>query len=78
MLLKKGVYQYEYMDEWGKVNETSIPGKQDFYSNLNLEDVTDTDCMHAKGVCQDFEIKNAVEYHTFYLKSDTLLLGNVF
>ena len=47
MLLKKGVYQYEYMDEWGKVNETSIPGKQDFYSNLNMEDVTDTDCMHA-------------------------------
>ena len=35
-------------------------------------------CMHAKGVCQDFEIKNAVEYHTCYLKRDTLLLGNVF
>ena len=86
LLLRKGVYQYEYMDEWGKFNETSIPGKEDFYSNLDMEDVTDKDCMHAKGVCQDFEIKNAVEYHKnyeynyeyHYLKSDTLLLANAF
>ena len=76
MLLRKSVYQYEYMDEWQKFNETSIHGKKDFYSNLNMEDITDTDWLRAKGVRQ--EIKNAVEYHTFYLKGDTLLLADVF
>ena len=77
-MLRKSVYQYEYMDEWQKFNETSVHGKKDFYSNLNMEDITDTDWIHTKGVCQDFEIKNAVEYHTFYLKGDTLLLADVF
>ena len=37
LILKKGVYPYEYMDEWEKFNETSLPKKEDFYSNLNME-----------------------------------------
>ena len=42
MLLRKGVYSYIYMDEWEKLNETSLPG------NLNMEDITNSDYMHAK------------------------------
>ena len=49
-MLKKGVYCYEYMDEWEKFNETSLPEKEEFYSNLNMEDITDADYMHAKRV----------------------------
>ena len=41
-----------------KINETSLPEKEEFYSNLNMEDVTDAGCIHAKRVCKDFEIKN--------------------
>ena len=41
--LKKGVYPYEYMDEWEKLNETLLPGKEDFYSHLNMEDIIDGD-----------------------------------
>ena len=37
LILKKGVYPYEYMDEWEKFNETSLPKKEDFYSNLIME-----------------------------------------
>ena len=48
MLLRKGVYPYEYMDEWEKFNETLVPEKEEFYSNLNMEDITDPDYMHAK------------------------------
>ena len=58
LLLKKGVYPHEYMDEWEKFNETTLPAKEEFYSNLNMEDITDADYMHAKRVCKDFEIKN--------------------
>ena len=47
---------YKYMD-WQKFNEISLPEKEEFYSHLNMEDITDADCTHAKIVCKDFEIK---------------------
>ena len=43
LLVVKGVYPYEYMDNWKKFNETSIPGKENLYSHLNIEDITDAD-----------------------------------
>ena len=52
--------------------------KNNFIANLSVEDITDVDYMHAKRVCKDFEIKNLGEYHDLYLKSDTLLLADVF
>ena len=70
LLLRKGVYPYEYMDDWEKFNETTLPEKEEFYSNLNMEDITDADYMHAKRVCKDFEIKNLGEYHKLYFQSN--------
>ena len=78
MLLRKGVYPYEYMDDWEKFNETSLPGKENFYSHLNVKDITNADYAHAKRVCKDFEIKNLEKYHDLYVESDTLLLADVF
>ena len=72
LLLRKGVYPYEYMDDWEKFNETTLSEKEEFYCNLYMEDITDADYMHAERVCKDFEIKNLGEYHDLYLKSDTL------
>ena len=46
--------------EWEKFNEILLPEKEVFYSNLNMEDVTDADYMHAKRVCTYFEIKNTI------------------
>ena len=66
------------MDDWEKFNETSLPEKEDFYSHLNTEDITDADYAHAKRVCKDFEIKKIGEYHDLYVQSDTLLLADVF
>ena len=66
------------MDEWGKFNKTTLPEKEEFYSNLIMEYITDKDYMHAKRVCKDFEIKNFGDYHDFYLKSDILLLAECF
>ena len=64
------------MDDWEKFNETSLLEKEDFYSHLNMEDITDADYVHAKNVCKDFEIKNLGEYD-LYVQSDTLLLADV-
>ena len=66
------------MDDWEKFNETTLSGKKDFYSHLNMEDITDADYGYAKIVFKDFEIKNLGEYHDFYVQSDTLLLPDVF
>ena len=55
--MRKSVYPYEYMDEWERFNETKLPEKEEFYSNLNVEDITDADYMHAKRICKDFQIK---------------------
>ena len=56
LLLQKDVYPYEYMDEWEKFNETALPEKEDFYSHLYMEDITDADYAQAKTVCKDFQI----------------------
>ena len=50
LLLRKGVYPYEYMDTWERFDETSLPDKEAFYSRLNREDITDVDHRHAKRV----------------------------
>ena len=47
MLLRKGVYPDEYMDDWEKFNEKT-PEKEELYSNLNMEEITDADDIHAK------------------------------
>ena len=77
-LLRKVVYRYEYIDDWEKFNEISLPKYVDFYSNLCIDDITDTDYNHAKRVSKDFEIKNLGEYHDLYFISNTLLLADVF
>ena len=56
LLLWKGVYPYEYMDDLEKLYETSLPKKEDFYSHLNMEYNTNADYTLAKGVVKDFEI----------------------
>ena len=78
LLLLNGVYSYKYMDDWEKLNETSLSEKEDFYSHLNLEDITDADYTRTKRVCKDSETKSLGEYHDLYVQSDTLLLADVF
>ena len=79
LLLRKGVYPYEDMDNWRKFDETILlPPKEAFHSNLNLENISDEDYAHVQKVWEVFEIKNRGEYHDLYVQSDTLLLADVF
>ena len=78
LLLRKGVYPYEYMDSWERFNETSLPSKEDFYSNLNMENIDDIDYRHGNNVFKIFKLGNLGDYHDLYVQSDTLLLADVF
>ena len=78
LFLRKGIYPYEYMDSWEGFNETSLPSKKDFYSNLNIEDIDDIDYRHGNNVFKGFKLDNLGDYHDLYVKSDTLLLADVF
>ena len=78
LLLRKGVYPYEYMDNWKRFNEAKVPPKESIYSELNLEDITDKDYTHAQKVWNTFNIKNLGEYHDLYVQRDTLLFADVF
>ena len=57
LMLRKGVDPYEYMDSWKRFDETSLPEKEDFYSDLTTEDIIDADYKHAKKVWKNFKIK---------------------
>ena len=78
MLLRKGVYPYEYIDIWERFDETSLPEKKVFYSELHLEDITDEDYTHAQKVFEELKLKTVGGYHDLYIKSDTILLADVF
>ena len=78
LLLRKGVYPYEYMDSWKRFNQTSLQSKEYFYSHLNLEDIDDMDYRHGNNVFKSFKLDNLGDYHDLYVKSDTLLLADIF
>ena len=77
-MLRKGVYPYEYMDNWERFNETLLPSKESFYSNLNMENIDHIDYRHGNNVFKRFKLNNLGEYHDLYVQSDTLLLADVF
>ena len=78
LLTDKGVYPYDYMNEFKKFNETTLPDKKEFYSRLGEEHIDDKDYERAKHIWEHFKIKNLGEYHDLYLKTDVLLLTDVF
>ena len=77
LLLRKSIYPYEYIDSWKNFNQNTIPPEEAFYTELNLEGISDADYEHVKKVWTAFEIKNVGEYHDLYVQCDTLLLADV-
>lgn len=78
IVTRKGVYPYEYTDSWGRLNETRIPRKRDFYSTLTESGIKEEDYEHAKKVWEHFACQTLGEYSDCYLKIDVLLLADVF
>ena len=78
LMSQKGVYPYDFMDSFEKFSQTELPNKDQFYSILNDQHITDDECDHAKKIWKTFNIKTMGEYHDLYLVSDVLLLTDVF
>ena len=66
------------MDNWERVDETSLSNKESLCSNLNMENIDDIDYRHGNNVFKRFKLKNLGEYHDLYVQSDILLLADVF
>ena len=66
------------MSSWDKFEESQLPPIEAFYSNPNMSNVSKNDCEHSQRVWKEFRIRNLEEYHDLYLKTDVILLANVF
>ena len=78
LMSQKGVYPYDPMDSFEKFDQTELPTKDQFYTVLNDQHITNDEYNHAKKVWKVFSIMTMGEYHDLYLKSDVLLLADVF
>ena len=78
LMKQKGIYPYDHMDSFDRFNETKLPVQQHFYSILNNEHISDEQYKHAQNVWDTFNLKTMGDYHDLYLKSDILLLADVF
>ena len=78
LMLRKGVYPYEYMITLDRLNETELPSIDKFFSKLSGEGISNEDYEHAKRVWSTFKMKTIRDYHKLYNKSDVFLLCDVF
>ena len=78
LMRRKGVYPYEYMDSWERFEEVKLPPQQAFFSKLNMAGISDKDYEHAQKVWNTMSEKTLGCYHDTYLKTDVLLLADVF
>lgn len=78
LLSRKGVYPYDYISNWKVYEEENLPSIDKFYNNLSNETISQSDYEHAKNVWKCFDIKNLGQYTDLYVKSDVLILSDIF
>lgn len=78
LVIKKGMFPYSYIDSFQKLNDSKLPTRDKFYDSLNNFDITDSDYKHALTVWNAFDCKTLGQYSDIYLKTDVLLLADIF
>lgn len=77
LLLRKGIFCYEYLDGWEKMEEVELPAKEKFFSALTQEEISDSDYLHAQKVWNAYNLKTLGDYLDLYLITDVILLCEV-
>ena len=78
LLTRKGIYPHEFMLSWDKPEEIQLPPIEAFHSNFNMSNISHDDYQHAQHVWDEFRIRNLGDYHDLYLRTDVILLANIF
>ncbi|XP_074034142.1 uncharacterized protein [Leptinotarsa decemlineata] len=78
LLTKKGVFPYDYINNIEKLIDTKLPSKKKFYNKLHDTEIDDEKYAHAQNVWRQFSIENLGQYSDLYMKTDILLLADVF
>ena len=78
LLTRKGVYPYQYVNSWNRFEETQLPPMNAFYSDLNMSLISEEDYQHTQRVWGEFGIHDLGDYHDLYLRTDVVLLANMF
>ena len=78
LVKQKGVYPYEYMDSFKKFSEDNLLDRCKFFSSLKDKCISEKDYVHAINVCNVFKMNTMSDYHDLYLKTDVLMLTDVF
>ena len=75
---RKGIFPYEYVSSWDRFEETQLPPIEAFYSKLSMSLINSDDYQQAQKVWKEFRIQDLGDYHDLYLKTDVVLLANVY
>ena len=78
LLTRKGIYPYEYVSSWDRFEETQLHPIEAFCSKLNMSSISSDDYQHAQRAWKEFRIHNLGDYHDLYLRTDVVLLANVY
>jgi Recombination endonuclease VII len=78
LLIRKGVFPYDYMDSWNKFSETQLPPREAFFNKLTNKSISEEDYNYAHKVWEKFQINDLGEYSDLYLKTDVILLTDIF
>ena len=78
LVMRKGVFPFDWFDSFDKLSETELPPIEAFYSKLNGTHISEEDWSHAQKVWEVFNMCNMRDYHDLYLETDVLLLADVF
>ena len=78
LIKRKGVCPYDYMDSPKRLEETCLPPKSSFFSRWTDTDISDNDYAHAQNVWRTLSLNTLGDYHDLYMKTDVLLLADIF
>jgi hypothetical protein len=76
-MTEKGIYPYEYITDYSKLNDEALPPIESFYSRLNDVGCSTGDYERAKQVWKTFKCSKLMDYHNLYLTADVLLLSDI-